>query len=413
MKEIWIVQTGEPMPSDSGQRPMRAINLSESLFKNGFKVKIITSKFFHQKKIHRKSDKKFFSNSIEEVYIDSPGYKKNLSFSRLFDHAIIAINLKKYLKSISKKPDLIFVGFPPIEFAYVATKWAHKNKIPCIIDIKDQWPNLFYENRPILVKLIMKLIFVPYDMMAKSSIIKSSSITGPTESYIHWALKKSNIIRRNKDRPFALVSDKAKASNKMKKSNQIIKGYNELKQSFNILFVGSHMSVFDFKHIAKAASRLQTYKDIKFIICGDGDYLESNKFFFRGLDNTLFPGWVNIDEYRELADISSCAIAPYKDISNYRDNIPNKITDYLSFGLPIIWSLSGEVKNLINNYQCGLIYQHGSGKDLSKKILMLKNSPNHMIEYSENAINLHKSLFNKENIYNDLVIHIKDIISGK
>lgn len=405
MKEIWIIQTGEPMPSDTGQRPMRASNLARTLQKNGLKVKIITSRFFHQKKIHRVSSHNHnIEADIEEIYIDSPGYKENLSISRLLDHAVLAINLKKYLKTQSEKPDIIFVGYPPIEFSYVAIQWAFKNKIPSIIDIKDQWPNLFYQNRPMIIKDIMKLIFFPYEYMAKKLIRRSTSITAPTESYINWALKKSNMARRNNDKSFPLVSGDSKI---IKNYNGNIRQINKLKKYFNILFVGSHMSVFDFKHVAHAAEILETRKDIRFIICGDGNYFQSNKSLFKNLDNAIFPGWVDIDTYMKYANISSCSIAPYKNISNYIDNIPNKITDYLSFGLPILWSLKGEVKDLINKYDCGLIYKYDSGKDLSKKILELKNSSKLTNEYSTNAINLYKSLFDKEKIYNNLVTHIE------
>ena len=410
MKEIWIIQTGEPMPSDIGQRPMRAINLARTLLKNGFKVKIITSRFFHQKKIHRtRSYKRNIERDIEEIYIDSPGYKKNLGLARIYDHIILALNLHRYLKTQSEKPNMIFVGYPPIEFSYIAINWAYKNNIPSIIDIKDQWPNLFYEDRPIIIKIIMKLIFLPYDLMAKKLIIRSSSITAPTESYIKWALKKTNMVRRISDRPFPLVSNALKVS---KNNIKNVKNLDKLKKYFNILFVGSHMSVFDFKHVADAARILKLNQDIKFIICGDGDYFESNKYLFKNLNNTIFPGWVDLDTYREYASISSCSIAPYKNISNYRDNIPNKVTDYLHFGLPILWSLKGEVNDLISNYKCGLTYEYDSGTDLSNKILKLRNSSKLTGYYSENAISLYKSLFDKEKIYNNLVKHITKTISG-
>ena len=49
---IWIFQTGEPLHIDKeGLRPMRAMCLANKLIKEGHKVLIISSDFFHQKKL--------------------------------------------------------------------------------------------------------------------------------------------------------------------------------------------------------------------------------------------------------------------------------------------------------------------------------------------------------------------------
>ena len=51
---ICIFQTGEPIHIDEGNyRPMRAISLTNKLIKNGHKVTLITSSFFHQRKKFR------------------------------------------------------------------------------------------------------------------------------------------------------------------------------------------------------------------------------------------------------------------------------------------------------------------------------------------------------------------------
>ena len=53
--KIWIFQTGEPLFCDGSDiRPMRAINLASQLISSGHDVEIISSQFYHQKKIHRR-----------------------------------------------------------------------------------------------------------------------------------------------------------------------------------------------------------------------------------------------------------------------------------------------------------------------------------------------------------------------
>ena len=123
---VWILQTGEPLHSDNdNSRPMRVINLSNTLVKKGHNVVIWSSSFYHQKKIQRaKSYKKIFINKKLEIrLIPSPGYKKNIGLQRLFDHFKLAYNLKKKLDVEKKLPDVAFVGYPPIETAFIMTSW--------------------------------------------------------------------------------------------------------------------------------------------------------------------------------------------------------------------------------------------------------------------------------------------------
>ena len=87
---VWIFQTGEPLHIDGEfARPMRAINLANSLIETGDEVVIWSSNFFHQKKKHRykKINVIDYSDSLKINLIPSIGYKNNIGLGRLVDHA--------------------------------------------------------------------------------------------------------------------------------------------------------------------------------------------------------------------------------------------------------------------------------------------------------------------------------------
>ena len=128
---VWLFQTGEPLHLDGEfARPMRAMNLANSLISNGDRVVIWSSNFFHQKKIHRFPKKKIsinFSKDLEIKLINSIGYKNNIGIKRLLDHAQLGANLFNELKDYKGGlPDKVFIGYPPIEFAFVAAQWFKK-----------------------------------------------------------------------------------------------------------------------------------------------------------------------------------------------------------------------------------------------------------------------------------------------
>ena len=111
---------------------------------------------------------------------------------------------------------------------------------------------------------------------------------------------------------------------------------------------GSLSRSFDFETLIKCAKNIKNI-NINFIICGDGElkknFIESSK----GLINIKFTGWIDRNKISAIESRSNVAIAPYKKMNNFKDNIPNKIIDYISFGLPILSPLKGEVATLIKN----------------------------------------------------------------
>ena len=126
---IWILQTGEPIHlDDDSPRPMRGMNLANKLIECGHNVNFISSTFYHQKKIHRPTKNKInkINTQLNITLINSPGYKKNISLSRFYDHMIMAYNLKTFLNQTTEIPDVVFVGYPPIEISFVMARWVKK-----------------------------------------------------------------------------------------------------------------------------------------------------------------------------------------------------------------------------------------------------------------------------------------------
>ena len=133
-KNIWILQTGEPLHIDQDDlRPMRGMNLADKLSEKGNNVTLISSLFNHQKKIHRShkyvGKKTHINENLALILLDSPGYKKNISIRRIYDHLIMSYNLRKFLSGEKKQPDIVFIGYPPIEVAFVMYRWLKKRNI--------------------------------------------------------------------------------------------------------------------------------------------------------------------------------------------------------------------------------------------------------------------------------------------
>ena len=88
--------------------------------------------------------------------------------------------------------------------------------------------------------------------------------------------------------------------------------------------------------------------------------------------------------------------------------LPNKTFDALYFGIPILSSLEGGVKNLIIKNEIGMFYDKINS--LEKCIIQLYSDPKLQTLMSINAKKLYDEKFEFNNVYDNLIIHLESII---
>jgi len=411
--KVWIFQTGEPLHCDVGNpRPMRVINLANTLVKKGHNVIIWSSSFYHQKKFHRaKLFKKIIINEKLEIrLIPSPGYKKNISIKRLFDHFMLAYNLRKKLDIEKTLPDVAFVGYPPIETAFIMTDWLKKKKIPYLLDIKDQWPLIFIESFPKILQPLIQLILLPYFFVAKKTFKDSPAICAMSKSFLDWSLKFSNRKKNKSDIVAPLTSPDYQLKSLEKKqaySWWLEKGIMP-NDTFRIIFIGSFSRVFDFDLIFNVANYFLE-KDIncEFVLCGDGEFKEYLKKKSQNFSNIKIIDWINLPKAIILSRMSSAFIAPYKNKDDFMKSVPNKVIDAIKFGIPLLSSLRGEVEDIIKKNKIGFVYH--DQKSLVNAIYILVNNINLHKKISNNAKKLYQDKFEFNKVYSRLIKNLKNI----
>ena len=415
---VWILQTGEPLNCDGNHlRPRRAINLSNALVSKGHKVEIISTRFFPQEKRFRKNIKNKLTG-INETLIDSPGYKSNISVKRLFDHHILSFNLLINLLKRKEKPDIIFVGFPPIEWSLISVFYSFFKSIPIIIDVKDLWPDIFWDKEGInpLKKEFIKFLFLPYRIYSILIASLTDYITGPTELIAKYFKNNyqnkflSKILKSQDPNTFSSPIVPPKEGERIKLD--IIK--TDPKECLNILFIGSLMSVYDFETVKKSIQILNKKKiKIKLFIAGRGGSENHIKDIFNHIENVYFLGWINRKEAIEISLNCHLALAPYQNIKNYELNLVNKYIDYMSLGLPILSPLRGFAYELIKKYEIGWNYTPKNSSTLARIIMDIIESPDKIKVRSENAMTLFKTKYNFEIVYHQLVNKLEQITNNQ
>lgn len=411
--KIWILQTGEPVHSDrNSPRPMRAMNLADKLVAQGHSVVLWTSAFHHQTKTHRSRvyEEITISQNLEIRLIPSTGYGRNVSMARFYDHCALAWNLRKLLKTCLKGPDVAFVGYPPIEVAYVMSTWLKKKRIPFLVDVKDAWPHILVESFSDPLKLLARLMLAPYFLLGRKTIQSATGVCAHTSSFLDWSLHFSNRKHSRNDFVAPLTAPNYAVDRESLKNAQNWWSRQGVvnTSALRVIFVGGFQKVYDFETIFSAALMLRDKKvACEFIICGAGERDEELRSVAEQYENVRVFGWIDTPKIRALSAISNMAITPYKNSDDFTISIPNKVIDSLMLGLPVLNPLRGDVHELINQYGVGFNYDTSS--DLCECICTFIADNELQRKLSDNATSLYKSKFDFDNVYDGLVEHLENL----
>ena len=72
-------------------------------------------------------------------------------------------------------------------------------------------------------------------------------------------------------------------------------------------------------------------------------------------DNVVRPGWIDSDRMSWLLRRTTVGLAPYRSQPDFEANYPNKIVEYLAWGLPVVTTLHrGVTADLLTTHGCGI-----------------------------------------------------------
>lgn len=160
--------------------------LSELLAREGFAVDLITSSFQHWDKAQRNVDDPSYRGlPYRVVFIDEPGYKKNLDVKRILSHRTAAKNLAAHFKRAfaadSRAYDLIYAEIPPNDVARAAAEAACAHQIPFVADINDLWPEAM--RMVFDVPVLSTLALCPFARDARRTYELLDAAVGTSDEY--------------------------------------------------------------------------------------------------------------------------------------------------------------------------------------------------------------------------------------
>jgi glycosyltransferase involved in cell wall biosynthesis len=406
---VWLFKISENIPNREGTRP-RTFQIADALLTRGHEVLWWNSAFDHPQK-RFDSDRqgiRDFAHRGRIIYLPSPGYKRNASLMRYLDHWILSKGFRK-AASLQRPPNVMVIAMPDLHLATEAMKYARMHGIPTIIDVRDQWPDVFVEAIPKPLKAVGAIALAPLRWKLRRLLSDADSIVSMMETVLEWSLRCASRSKTANDRVFYLATGRKRKTLGGPECDRFKGLIEALRGRFCIFYVGTFGLRNNPVILLEAARILNSKIDprsVAFVIGGGGAYECQVKQIASGLPNCFLPGWLNEREISLLAEQCHLAVIPgTEEIVAY----PNKAFFYMAAGLPIVASVKGDLRSHIEEKGIGLLYDAGSPESLAQTIRKAFDSKELLSRMKQSVEGFYSAEMNPEHIYHEFAIHIEHI----
>lgn len=417
--KVWIVEISDFLPKiDGDNRLYRAGMLAKALVEAEHEVLWWSSTFNHQ--LRKQRFDVSTTIDIEKNYhlrlLYGPGYCRSISFGRWRHNRAIARKFAREIsaKSIYEFPDLIYACLPTLEVSEQAVLFGVRHRIPVVVDIRDQWPDIYLSPLPRVLHPIVRTILKTEFARAHRIFSKATAITGVSAKNLEWGVGLAKKKASPKDKWFPLGFPISKNANQdTVTAIQLSRKFGIRKDCLVVTFVGSFSPTCNFRAVIDTARIFFEASDtrIQFVLVGDGaqtSFLQKNS---NVLKNVLLTGWCEKPQVNEILLNSSIGLTPYT--GRAPQTLPNKPFEYMAAGLPILSSLEGELKTIIEQQGIGLQYKASDPIDLKDKIMWFLSHPDETKAMGQRAKALFEEKYNADVVYPGLVDHLTKITSGR
>ncbi|MCI7401860.1 MAG: glycosyltransferase family 4 protein [Christensenella sp.] len=374
-RKVWIV-SHYAMPPHLEMR-VKTLRFAQYLQDVGYDVLLITASTIHNTDINLIQDKSLYIekeyDGLKFVHIKCNQYNGS-RIKRIINLYQFQYNFCKVMKNFDK-PEVILADCNCINYSGIY-KFASKNNIPFISEIRDLWPLSIVEylhfrnNNPII-----RYLYSREKKMYKVSNAIIFSMEGGKDYLINKGWDKS--INLNK----VFNINNGIDINQVKQSeiDNVLEDKELLDDKFKIIYTGSIRQVNDIGKILDVAKEVKSrgLDDIRFIIYGDGDQKDElqKRVIDEKIDNAVFKGFVQkkyIPYICSKANVNIINVVP-SILTQYGASW-NKLFDYMAARKPILSTLKVKY-DLIDRYDCGISTQDQSVSTIANAIEELYNMP--------------------------------------
>lgn len=358
----------------------RPFEFGEYFNKAGHKTTVFTASYLHYASKNMIEDKKKYLiknyDGIDTVFVNTCGYE-NSSVKRVLNMLQFGVRLPKIAKKYAKqngKPDVIIASSPHPLTMLAGLKIAKKFKVPCLCEIRDFWPEVFFFGGKLKeTSLIGKMLLAGERYIYKKAdglvFLKEGDHTYITDK--KWDLSHGGKIDMDK---CIYVNNGVDIKLFDKRKNECAfedKDFNTDK--FIVTYCGTIRPVNNVGLILDTAKIVGD--DYEFLIFGSGNCVQDleKRIQDENIKNVKLKGYVENKFIPSILSHSSLNLLNYSGTAyNWsRGNSSNKLFEYLASGKPVLSTVKMGY-DILEKYNCGVSVENTTPEEIASKICSIK-----------------------------------------
>ncbi|MBQ7276501.1 MAG: glycosyltransferase family 4 protein [Bacilli bacterium] len=304
--------------------------------------------------------------------------RKNGAINLALNYLSFARQAKKTLKKIKPCFDIIYYyGLSPISSGIPAIKYGKKYNIKKVIYNLDIWPDSVRDSRGGKTMSKANLIYVISKIISKYVYSNFDLILNKCDEFGDYLIETLNISTNKMVTLYEHAENTYLTVNKMPIDNGII----------DFMFLGNIGKAQNCDLMIRAFASIDKSNAILHFV-GDGSYLDALKelTLSLGLENhVFFHGRKTIEEtiaYYNLADVCLLALSN-KTCTGLTP--PTKLSGYMAACRPIIASINGAARTIIEDAKCGLVCPADDIAGFIALMNMITSDKNEVLEMGMNG----------------------------
>lgn len=379
--KILAVEDAFPPELTSARLPFEFAN---ELANRGHEVTVVTifpRRYVVSGEVRRPKNEFFYWEKTDGFLVlrVRPDLKTTSLVTRFLEYSILPITLFIGGLIAGRNKDVVHCQTPPLSVAFTACILSRILMKPLIIRVQDIHPDALMKIGLLKNRLLIKLM----ELMEIFVYLCASHITVIAEGYRRHVISKG--INRKK---VSLIPNWADVGEIKPPNRNDFRERMGLEGKFIITYAGTMSWPQDLETVVESAGMLKNYKDITFLMVGDGikkEYL-IRKSKELELDNIVFMPLQPRNEYFKILYASDACLVPLKKQFT-SPTAPSKMLEIMACGKPMITNVpsNSDVQRVISDAECGIWVEPENSVAFSKAVLTLYDDRNVALKLGKNG----------------------------
>lgn len=276
--------------------------------------------------------------------------------------------------------DMVFATSPPLFVGVSGYILSKLKRAYFVFDIRDLWPAAAVALGELSSERIIRLA----EKMELFLYRHSSAVVAVTEGFAKYISDLGIRAEKIHHIPNGTIPEFFAPSD----MDVHLRSRLGLSGKFVVTFAGNHGIAQALDTILESAKQLRENRDIIFLFIGDGPVKQSliDLKEKQQLANVVFHNKVPLNEIAKYINMSDALLVPLRRNKVFHTFIPSKMFDFMCCGKPIILSVDGEAREILEGRtKAGRFVPPEDPDALSEAILWLRDNPEMCKQYGQSG----------------------------